>query len=106
MADRPGQSRKTRPYCRSGENAMAIIVVVDDRQSERQYLTSLFEYEGHSVISAGDGFAAMQSISSTSPDLVFTDIVMPMMDGFEFVRQLREHPGTRNTPVVLYTAAY
>jgi PAS domain S-box-containing protein len=85
---------------------MATILVADDREQERQYLVVLLRHAGHDVVEAEDGLDAIAKISTTAPDLVIADLLMPTMDGFELIRQLRERPETRNTPIVLYTSAY
>ena len=85
---------------------MATILLVDDREHERQYLQILFQHAGHHVVVAENGLDAIAVLKANLPDLVVTDIVMPTMDGFEFIRQMRGRPESRNTPVVFYTAAY
>ena len=85
---------------------MATILVVDDRETARRYLATVLENGGQPVVEAQDGFEALARLSSNPPDLVITDILMPAMDGFEFIRQMRARPESRNTPVIVYTAAY
>ncbi len=85
---------------------MAKILVVDDQQSNRQFLVKLLGYGGHQLLEAGDGVEALRLAQTERPDLVISDILMPRMDGFEFVRHLRENPATANTPVIFYTATY
>lgn len=85
---------------------MARILVVDDREHERRFLVTLFKHAGHHVIEAEDGLDAIAQMSTDIPDLVVSDILMPTMDGFELVRQMRERLETRNTPVIFYTASY
>jgi PAS domain S-box-containing protein len=85
---------------------MATILLVDDREDERHYLQVLFQHSGHQVTVAENGQDAIVAMSASIPDLVVTDILMPTMDGFEFIRRMRERSETRNIPVILYTAAY
>jgi signal transduction histidine kinase/DNA-binding response OmpR family regulator len=66
----------------------------------------LLEYAGHSVSEAADGAEALERVRADQPDLVITDILMPRMDGFEFVRQLRSEEAIAGTPVIFYTATY
>src|ERR1039457_2623873 len=99
--------RKFQPCSRArGGRQMATILVADDREQERQYLVVLLRHAGHDVVEAEDGLDAIAKISTTAPDLIIADLLMPTMDGFELIRQLRERPETRNTPIVLYTSAY
>lgn len=85
---------------------MSTILLVDDREHERHYLQILFQHSGHHVVVAENGLDAIAAMNGSIPDLVVTDILMPTMDGFEFIRRMRERPETRNTPVIFYTAAY
>ncbi len=85
---------------------MATILVVDDRASNRQFLRTLLGYAGHRVIEATDGAEALECVRKERPDLIISDLVMPTMDGFEFLRQLRADPEVAATPVVFRTSTY
>lgn len=85
---------------------MATILVVDDRSSNRKYLATLLAHEGHSIQEAADGAEALKLIRLERVDLVISDILMPTMDGYELVRQLRADPAIRDTPVIFNTAHY
>ncbi|MGE0332595.1 MAG: ATP-binding protein [Ramlibacter sp.] len=85
---------------------MALVLVVDDRAPNRDYLATVLGYYGHTVAEAADGVEALASISQARPDLVITDLLMPNMDGEELARRLREDAATRDLPVIFYTAAY
>ena len=85
---------------------MATILVVDDLAANRQLLTSLLRYQGHRLIEAANGSDALMLARSERPDLVITDVLMPVMDGYELVKQLRAEPATSGTPVLFYTAHY
>lgn len=85
---------------------MANILVVDDRPINRKLLVSLLGYQEHCLLEASDGAEALSLVRSHHPDLVITDIVMPTMDGYEFVHQLRADPAISTTPVIFYTANY
>ena len=85
---------------------MATILVVDDQPVNRSFLTTLLGYRGHRLLEASGGREALEAARAEHPDLVITDILMPTMDGFEFVRQLRLEPPTAAVPVIFYTAAY
>jgi signal transduction histidine kinase/CheY-like chemotaxis protein len=85
---------------------MATILVVDDKPISRQFLTTLLGYRGHRLNEAADGAQALRSARKDRPDLVITDILMPTMDGYELVRQLRSDPAISRTPVIFYTATY
>ena len=79
---------------------MARILVVDDEPDERFLVGRIFRREGHEVAVAGDGAAALKVVHEWSPDLVVTDIMMPVMDGVEFIRRLRADPATAAMPIL------
>ena len=85
---------------------MAKILVVDDDPSSRDLLVTVLGYAGHQLREAADGADALTQAQSELPDLIIADLLMPTMDGFEFVRRLREHAVVSATPVIFYTATY
>src|SRR5919197_3088474 len=85
---------------------MAKILVVDDNPGNRKLVVALLGHEGHRMIEAHDGADGLQAARAEIPDLVISDILMPSMDGFEFVRRLRADPGLHNVSVIFYTAHY
>ena len=85
---------------------MAHILIVDDRPMNRYFLVTLLGYYGHTLAEAADGVEAMARVHERKPDLVITDLLMPNMDGEEFVRRLRADPATKELPVIIYTATY
>src|SRR3954469_24656029 len=85
---------------------MPKILVVDDNQANRGYLVALLGYGGHALFEACDGAEALVLVAAERPDLVITDILMPTMDGYEFVRQLRALPEIAGTPVIFCTAHF
>ncbi|NMG76891.1 EAL domain-containing protein [Aromatoleum diolicum] len=85
---------------------MANIAVVDDVPTNRELLATVLKALGHRVIEAADGVAALALVRREAPDLVICDILMPEVDGYEFVRQLRADPAIAKTPVIFYTAYY
>jgi transcriptional regulator with GAF, ATPase, and Fis domain/CheY-like chemotaxis protein len=91
---------------KKGKFSVAKILAVDDDPPARELLVALLTPVGHVVIEAADGAEALAKVHSERPDIVITDILMPTMDGFEFVRQLREDPELRDIPVFFWTATY
>ena len=85
---------------------MAKVLVVDDHSSNRDLVTTLLGYAGHSFIEASNGAEALALTRSERPELVICDILMPGMDGYEFVRQLRADRDIARTHVVFYTATF
>jgi PAS domain S-box-containing protein len=85
---------------------MANILIVDDRAVNRQYLATLLRYCGHHILEAADGREALEIVRREHPNLVVTDILMPVMDGCQFARAVQTDPTTATTPIVFYTATY
>ena len=85
---------------------MAKILVVDDVAENRDLVATLLQYRGHTVVQAADGIQALEVLREQRPELVVCDILMPTMDGYEFVRRMREDPLVRETQVIFYTATF
>jgi diguanylate cyclase (GGDEF)-like protein len=85
---------------------MAKILIVDDNSGTRKLVVSLLSQEGHRLIEATDGADGLEAARAENPDLVISDILMPSMDGFEFVRRLRTDNKLRDVAVIFYTAHY
>lgn len=80
------------------------ILAVDDTPASLRLLTNILKEEGYEVRSAISGELALRAAISAPPDLVLLDIRMPQMDGYEVCRQLKEHPATRDVPVIFVSA--
>ena len=74
--------------------------MVDDEPDQRFLLRRIFERAGHKVSDANNGAAALQAVRESAPDLVVTDVMMPVMDGAELIRCLRCDPATAHIPVL------
>ena len=85
---------------------MAKILIVDDNATNRKLLVSLLQHEGHEMMEAVDGKDALAALRAQRPQLVMSDILMPTMDGYEFVRQVRADPELAGTPIIFQTAHY
>ena len=81
------------------------ILVVDDKAANRSVLRSMLEPLGFTILEAGDGQAAIESMRTHHPDLVLMDLVMPRMDGFEAVRHIRSEEELRPAAVVAVSAS-
>jgi PAS domain S-box-containing protein len=81
----------------------ARILLADDNADMRHYLQRLLS-EHYDVETVADGQAALESARTQLPDLVLTDVMMPRLDGFELLRQLRADPQTREIPILLLSA--
>ena len=80
------------------------VLVVDDDAEVRQLLRRMLESEGFAVVEAENGRVALERLRGESPSLILLDLMMPEMDGFEFVAELRRHEGWRAIPIVVITA--
>jgi putative two-component system response regulator len=80
------------------------ILVVDDDRLSQQLMQEMLVPLGYAVSIAGDGRTALDLARRIRPHLVFLDVVMPVMDGFEACERLKEDPATAQIPVVLVTA--
>ena len=85
---------------------MATILVADDNRANREALAALLELAGHDVIRAADGREALARAREAHPELVISDVLMPVMDGYELARNLRADPGTAKAAVMFYTAYF
>jgi signal transduction histidine kinase len=89
----PGSESAVRPR----------VLVADDNSDMRQYLSRLLS-EQYEVETVADGQAALQIAHKTPPDLIVSDVMMPILDGFDLVKALRGDERTRTIPVVLLSA--
>ncbi|MBN1304671.1 MAG: response regulator transcription factor [Anaerolineales bacterium] len=80
---------------------MKTILVVDDKANVRQLLQEYLTEQGFKVTTVTNGREALYEARRSKPDLILLDIMMPEMDGYEFLRQYRQE---RNTPVIIITA--
>src|SRR5712691_65033 len=88
------------------DEPLATILVLDDESVSREYLTTLLGYGGYRLLEARYGEEALAITRQEQPDLIVADILMPGMDGYEFVRELRNDPRIASSRVIFYTAAY
>ena len=80
------------------------ILVCDDERSIVRLIQVNLERQGWSVVTAYDGKEGLEKIMSEKPDICVLDVMMPYMDGFEVLKNLRREPSTQKLPVVMLTA--
>ena len=101
----PGATAKGDPSeDRDPTSAGHRIVLADDNADMREYVTRLLRAEGWRVEPVSDGQAALDSVRRSVPALVLSDVMMPGLDGFHLLRELRSDPTTSGVPVILLTA--
>ena len=87
------------------QKVMGKILVVDDEANARQTLAMLLEESGFEVRAASDGIKALGILKSEwTPDIVLTDLRMPLMDGFELIRKIKESNTMEQPAIVVMTA--
>jgi PAS domain S-box-containing protein len=77
------------------------VLIVDDDRKIADLLTELLEQEGYEVVSADDGARAIEILDAFAPDVVISDVVMPIIDGIELCRHIKMERGTASIPVLL-----
>ncbi len=83
---------------------MKKILIVDDEEKNLKLMAVLLESYGYVYETAKNGLEALEKTKTFLPDLIFLDIMMPEMDGYETCRRLKSDPETQNIPVVMVTA--
>jgi CheY-like chemotaxis protein len=82
------------------------ILIVDDSPANRELLVNLLGYYGHSLLEASDGLQGLDLARLHHLDLVIADILMPTMNGYEFVSHLRKDPSLGRIPVIFHSATF
>jgi adenylate cyclase len=80
------------------------VLIVDDNDIDRQQMSSAVEQDGWDVVEARNGRVALESLAAASPQAIILDLMMPEMNGFEFLNEFRRHAEWRDIPVVVVTA--
>ena len=82
------------------------VLVVDDNRLDRLMLSKMLSSNNYEVVEAGNGVEALELISSEKPDIVVSDIMMPVMDGFTLLREIRKSRSSKELPFIFYSASY
>ena len=80
------------------------ILVIDDSKTIRRTAETLLTKEGCQVFTAIDGFDALSKIADHQPDLIFVDIMMPRLDGYETCSLIKHNKTFRETPVIMLSS--
>jgi twitching motility two-component system response regulator PilG len=88
----------------SGEYAGLNVMVIDDSKTIRRTAETLLKKAGCEVITAVDGFEALGKIADYRPDIIFVDIMMPRLDGYQTCALIKNNQSFRNTPVIMLSS--
>jgi len=81
------------------------LLVVEDSQLMQRMMRELFEGVGYQVVVARNGHEALQELEPHAPEVIISDIIMPVMDGWEFCEKVRSNPATADIPFLFVTAS-
>jgi DNA-binding response OmpR family regulator len=81
-----------------------LILLTDDKQDLRRNLAEALTFEGFEVLQASDGSEGMKLLKNIKPSLIVTDLLMPVMDGFDFIRQIRSEASLAAVPILVFSA--
>jgi twitching motility two-component system response regulator PilG len=87
-----------------GGDSSLRILVVDDSATIRRSAESMLTKAGYDVVTAENGFEALSKVAQHNPDLIFVDIMMPRLDGYQTCAIIKNNSQYRSTPVVMLTS--
>ena len=102
--DRSALLRVLDSYRSEAPDAQEPVLLVEDDEPTRTLIQRVLEQQGWPVVTAGNGIEALERLESMTPRLVLLDLMMPRMDGFEFLHRFRAHEAWRGISVVVVTA--
>ncbi len=102
--DKPVRWDKLKSVMERFRDAEGDVLIVDDDPSVRERLRSALERQGWSVVEAVNGRDALVKVMHGPPRAILLDLNMPVMDGFQFLHDLREKPGCADIPVIVFSA--
>jgi twitching motility two-component system response regulator PilG len=80
------------------------VLVIDDSKTIRRTAETLLKKEGCEVVTAVDGFEALSKIADHKPDIIFVDIMMPRLDGYQTCLLIKKNDAFRKTPVIMLSS--
>ena len=80
------------------------ILVVEDQEDNRQILRDLLGHSGYELMEAENGEEALAAVAKQRPDLILMDIQLPIMDGYEVTRRIKNDPSLKSIPIIVVTS--
>jgi len=102
MAKRPNIDRKAIPMEENFDGLK--VMVIDDSKTIRRTAETLLQKAGCTVITATDGFDALAKIADSNPDIIFVDIMMPRLDGYQTCALIKNNSAFKSTPVIMLSS--
>jgi twitching motility two-component system response regulator PilG len=105
MRQRQGGSNKRSITLAEGPDVTGVkVMVIDDSNTIRRSAEIFLAQAGYQVLLAEDGFDALSKISDHHPDLIFVDIMMPRLDGYQTCALIKKNPRYAGTPVIMLSS--
>jgi len=92
-------SRPVAPQC--APTTPLRILIVDDNRDSADMVAALLNFTGHETFTANDGLAAVEAAAKLDPDVIFLDIGLPVLNGYEAARRIREQQGLKRPPLLV-----
>jgi len=92
------------PVKEAGATPGLKVMVIDDSKTIRRTAESLLKREGYDVVTATDGYEALAKIADHQPQIIFVDIMMPRLDGYQTCALIKNHQMFRSTPVIMLSS--
>ncbi|MEA5445252.1 response regulator [Gammaproteobacteria bacterium AB-CW1] len=92
------------PVANDGDLSGLKVLVIDDSKTIRRTAETLLKKAGCEVLTAVDGFEALSVIAESEPDIIFVDIMMPRLDGYQTCALIKRNNSFRNTPVIMLSS--
>lgn len=92
------------PVKEAGATTGLKVMVIDDSKTIRRTAESLLKREGYDVVTATDGYEALAKIADHQPQIIFVDIMMPRLDGYQTCALIKNHQMFRSVPVIMLSS--
>ena len=94
----------TQASAENKQDFIARVMVIDDSKTIRMTAETILKKEGYEVFTAENGFESMSVITDTKPDIIFVDIMMPRLDGYQTCKLIKNNSYFRDTPVIMLSS--